>query len=149
MPTKSTEHSVSLRGERGFTLIEVMIAILVLAIGILGIAKMQISAIKGNSFGSGLTEATSFSQNKMEELASLAYTDLNDVDGDGTSGLDDTVNPDGSQTVSGATGIQYEISWNIAVDDPAPNAKYIRVIVQWQQEGTTRKVIFDRIKANI
>lgn len=149
------------KNQSGFTLIEVMIAITILAIGILGVAKMQISAMQGNSYASGLTEATSFAQNKMEELASLAYddTDLDDDDGDepmpdnyigdGTSGLDDTANPDGSQTGSGATGIIYTIFWNIAVDDPAPNAKHIRVIVQWQQKGTTRKVILDRIKANI
>jgi len=144
-------NSIIRKNQSGFTLIEVMIAITILAIGILGVAKMQISAMKGNSYASGLTEATSFAQNKMEELVSIAYdnTDLNDVDVDGTTGLDDTANPDGSQTGSGATGIQYDILWNIAVGDPAPNAKHIRVIVQWQQMGTTRKVIFDRIKANI
>jgi len=126
-------NSIIRKNQSGFTLIEVMIAITILAIGILGVAKMQISAIKGNSYASGLTEATSFAQNKMEELVGIAYKDLND----------------GSQTGSGATNIQYDILWNIAADDPAPNAKHIRVIVQWQQRGTTRKVILDRIKANI
>ena len=128
-------NSIIRKNQSGFTLIEVMIAITILAIGILGVAKMQISAIKGNSYASGLTEATSFAQNKMEELVALAYDD-------------DDLN-DGSQQDSGATNIQYDILWNIAVDDPAPNAKHIRVIVQWQQMGTTRKVILDRIKANI
>jgi len=122
-------NSIIRKNQNGFTLIEVMIAITILAIGIL------ISAMQGNSYASGLTEATSFAQNKMEELASLAYTD--------------TDLSDGSQTDSGATGIQYNISWNIAMNDPAPNAKHIKVIVQWQQKGTTRQVILDRIKADI
>lgn len=154
-------NSIIRKSQNGFTLIEVMITITILAIGILGVAKMQISAMQSNSYAGGLTEATSFAQNKMEELVGLAYdnTDLNDddgnepmpdnYDGDGTSGLDDTANPDGSQTGSGATGIQYNIFWNIAVDDPAANVKHIRVIVQWQQKGATRTVRFDRIKANI
>ncbi|MBU0462920.1 MAG: prepilin-type N-terminal cleavage/methylation domain-containing protein [Proteobacteria bacterium] len=137
--------------QKGFTLIEIMIAITVLAIGILGVAKMQLSAVKGNSYASGLTEATAFAQNKMEELVALAYddADLNDDDADGISGIDDTASPDGSQQGSGATNIQYDIFWNIAVDEPAVNAKHIRVYVQWQQNGATRNVVLDRIKADI
>ncbi|MDA3819829.1 MAG: prepilin-type N-terminal cleavage/methylation domain-containing protein [Candidatus Delongbacteria bacterium] len=174
---------ITQKNQNGFTLIEVMIAITVLAIGILGVAKMQLSAVKGNSYASGLTEATAFAQNKMEELVALAYDDadlydddgddddLNDGDGtnqddndngiddddEGTSvdgisnfGLDDTtLHPDGSQQGSGATNIQYNIFWNIAVDEPAVNAKHIRVYVQWQQNGATRNVVLDVIKADI
>ena len=137
--------------QNGFTLIEIMITITVLAIGILGVAKMQLSAVNGNSYASGLTEATAFAQNKMEELVSLAYddADLNDDDGDGISGIDDTTSSDGFQQGNGATNIQYDIFWNIAVDEPAVNAKHIRVYVQWQQNGATRNVVLDRIKADI
>lgn len=159
--------------QKGFTLIEVMIAMLVLSIGILGVAIMQVTAIKGNSFSIGLTEAATFAENKMEELAVLAYddVDLDDDDGDGTNqdtdnsgidddeeanavdginnfGLNDLTTPDGSQQAFGATNIQYDILWNIAIDKPAANAKHIRVHVRWQAEGVTRSVSLDRIKAN-
>jgi len=160
--------------QNGFTLIEVMIAMLVLSIGILGLAKMQLSAVKANSYANGLTEASTFAQNKMEDLMALAYddTDLDDDDGSGTNqdtddngiddddegvavdginnfGLDDISNPDGSQLNIGATNIQYTVLWNVAVDKPAANAKHIRVYVQWLQKGVTRTVILNRIKANI
>jgi type IV pilus modification protein PilV len=151
--------------QNGFTLIEIMITMLVLSIGILGVVKMQVSAVKGNSYASGLTEATTIAQDKMEELAALAYdhSDLDDDDGDGTSqdadndgiddagnnfGLDDTTSPDGSQQAIGATNIQYAILWNIAVNEPADNAKRVRVYVQWQQKGVTRRVILNQIKAD-
>lgn len=153
------------KNQNGFTIIEIMIAMAVLAIGILGVAKMQLSAVKGNSSACGLTEATIIAQDKMEELMALAYddSDLDDDDGDGTSkdadndgiddtgnnfGLDDTANPDGSQQVTGATNIQYNIFWNIAVDKPAANSKHITIYVQWQQNGTQREVIFNGIKAD-
>jgi type IV pilus assembly protein PilV len=173
--------------KNGFTLIEVMIAMLILAIGILAVAKMQISAVKGNSAASGFTEATSFAQNKMEELVNLDYDDsgLNDTDDNGNdinnsgtnqdtnfNGIDDDdegiavddianfglgdistiANPneaDGFQQEIGATNIQYNISWNIAVGKPAANAKHIRVYVQWQVKGVTKTLSLDRIKANI
>ena len=159
--------------QKGFTLIEVMIAMLVLSIGILGVATMQVTAIKGNSFSIGLTEAATFAQNKVEELAVLAYddVDLDDDNGDGTNqdtdntgidddeeanpvdginnfGLDDILTPDGYQEAVGATNIQYDILWNIAVDKPAANAKHIRVHVLWQANGVRRTVSLDRIKAN-
>ena len=175
--------------QKGFTLIEVMIAMLILSLGILGVLKMQVTAVKGNSFSIGLTEAATFAQNKVEELAALVYddVDLNDddndvnngtgqdttadggivngvdndddtpavfVDGIANFGLDDkstitnTTEADGFQQETGATNIVYDISWNIAVDKPAANAKHIRVHVQWQAKGMTRTVSLDRIKAD-
>ena len=171
-------NKLAYNNKNGFTLIEVMISIVILAIGVLAVAKMQISAMKGNSAASGFTEATSFAQNKMEELVNLAYDDpgLNDADGDGTDqdttagggivngidnddegvavdgisnfGLNDISTPDSSQQNTGATNILYTLSWNIAIDKPAANAKHIRVYVQWQEKGTTRTLSLDRIKAN-
>lgn len=159
--------------QKGFTFIEIIIAALILSIGILGVVTMQVTAIKGNSFSTGLTEAATFAQNKVEELTVLAYDDveLNDDDGDGTNqdtdntgidddeegnpvdgitnfGLDDIFTPDGSQQAVGATNIQYDILWNIAVDKPAVNAKHIRVHVLWQAKGVIRTVSLDRIKAD-
>lgn len=63
---------------KGFTLIEVLIGLVILAIGILAIAGMQIVSIKGNFFSSNLTQATVLGQEKLEELKNIPYssTDL-------------------------------------------------------------------------
>ncbi len=61
--------------QKGFTLIEVLIALVILAVGLLGVTAMQITAIRGNHFSDNLTRATVLAQNKLEELKHLPYYD--------------------------------------------------------------------------
>lgn len=76
-----------LRVENGFTLIEVMVSIVILAIGLLGLAPMMAISITGNAFANEATEATVLAQDKIEELknmasfASIPQSDSVDVDG--------------------------------------------------------------------
>jgi type IV pilus assembly protein PilV len=57
-----------------FTVIEVLIAITILAIGLLGIASMQMNAIRGNSLSDIITCALALAEDKMEELMGLDYS---------------------------------------------------------------------------
>ena len=59
--------------EKGFTLIDVLFAIAILAFGLLAVAKMQGSAIQGNFFAGGKTEAVTLAQDRMERLLALQY----------------------------------------------------------------------------
>jgi len=74
-------------GQGGFTLIEVMVALVVLTVGILSLQRMQVSAIQGNATAQRLTSGTSWAADRAERLFSLPYNDplLNDSDGDGTN----------------------------------------------------------------
>ena len=151
------------KNQNGFTLIEVLIGMTVFAIGILGVAAMQLSAIKGNSYSSHLSEASTISQDKIENFISLNYNDpvFNDDDGDGTNkdadndgiddtnnnfGLDDTNNPDETNQSNGVTGVQYTTFCNIAVDQPIQNTKTIRTITTWTEKGATKTVTINYIK---
>lgn len=60
-----------LRVENGFTLIEVMVSIVILAIGLLGLAPMMAISITGNAFANEATEATVLAQDKIEELKNM------------------------------------------------------------------------------
>lgn len=53
---------------RGMSLIEVMAAMLILAVGILGLAPLMVITIDANSFANELTEANTLAQDKIESL---------------------------------------------------------------------------------
>jgi type IV pilus assembly protein PilV len=140
------------RQEKGFTLLEVIIALFILAFGLLAIASMQATAIKGNSQAMGLTEASTLAQDRMERFISLAYTDpsLNDPNGDNTNGLDTTgAGADNTFTWTDPSGVVYTAFWNVAIDRPIPNVKTIRMTVQWIDRGLTRRATFDFMKSDV
>jgi len=58
--------------ESGFTILEVMVAIVVLAVGLLGVAGMQTKAIQSNYFAGVLTEKTSVAEAWMEWLINFS-----------------------------------------------------------------------------
>ncbi len=60
---------------RGFTLIEVLIAMAIFAIGILAVTSMQIRSINQNSTARLQTEATTLAVEWMEQLLALPYED--------------------------------------------------------------------------
>jgi len=72
-----TENGKSvIRRDTGFTLIEVVVALLVLTIGLLGMAALAISVMQGNKSSNQISTATALAQDKMEEFRGLGYEGL-------------------------------------------------------------------------
>lgn len=59
------------RKEKGFTVIEVLIAIGILAFGLLAIASMQVMAIKTNGKANRITEAATIAMDNLEQLRTI------------------------------------------------------------------------------
>ena len=59
--------------EKGFSLLEVMIAVCVLSIGLLAIASMQLGTVNANTQAIGVSEAVVIAEFQMETLLSLQY----------------------------------------------------------------------------
>lgn len=98
----------------GFTLIEVLIAVAIFAIGILAIAGLQIKSINLNSAARMQSEATTAAVDCMERLMSLPYEHPD---------LDESVDP--QQYQSGA----YTVFWSVTDESPISWCKTIAVWV--------------------
>jgi type IV pilus modification protein PilV len=61
---------------KGFTLIEVMLALLILALGILGISKLQGTLVKNSSDANQRAVAIALAQKKIDDLRSYAEISL-------------------------------------------------------------------------
>jgi prepilin-type N-terminal cleavage/methylation domain-containing protein len=129
------------RGERGFTLLEVVAAISVLTFGLLGVASMQTTSMRVNFSADRLTEGTIWAQDKLEELMALPNTDSDLSDGS-----------HGPQTVFSANN-PYTLEWdvvdNVDPGSPVNNAKLITVRVTWQVRGVTKSTQLDCIRSQL
>ena len=59
---------IRMKNQKGFTLLEVMISIIILSVALLALAGLQIISIRGNSFGGTMTEAITLAKDKIEDL---------------------------------------------------------------------------------
>ena len=120
------------RGEAGFTLIEAMLAMVLLSVGLLAVAGMQTSSVSGNAKARFLSEAVVLLSARAEVLQNAAYTAASVQDGNGTNagtaGYNDGVTAGTTADGSAASG-NYSIYWNVANNTPAGNCKTIRILV--------------------
>ena len=130
--TKSIKSRV-MQSQRGFTILELLIAISILTVGLLGVASMQVSGIRGNYFSANTTIGLTLAEEKMEELLALDYNhgDLQDSELGNNGDLTTTATIDHDETVEGL----YHRIWNVRDEDTGagwPDMKTITVIVEWE-----------------
>jgi type IV pilus assembly protein PilV len=69
---KPSKLKVKLQSRNGFTLLEVLVAMIVLAVGLLGLAPMLVMSMQGNQFSRDVTEAAYLAQDRIEQLKNQA-----------------------------------------------------------------------------
>jgi type IV pilus modification protein PilV len=131
----------------GFTLIEALVAMVILTIGILSLYTMQVSAILGNSTASQITKAATAGANQLEDIFAMDYATLVDTDNDLINGLYDIT--DATADGRATTPDGYTIYWNVAKDEPMPNTARVVVNVVRTDRGIRKNVEFEYIKALI
>ena len=113
-------------GNRGFTLIEVIIAGFILVIALLGVISTTVIVIKSNSLSKTMTTATTLAKDKMEQLKNTGYNSLAGTD------TADSI---------------YTRTWTVTDGSPAADMKTIVVTVLWNWQGAQHNVSLTTIVA--
>jgi prepilin-type N-terminal cleavage/methylation domain-containing protein len=118
----------TLHNQDGLTMVELSIAMAIIAIGMLAVAAMQFGTSRSNTDGNIYTQANMLAMSQLEILKNQdvsfllpgSYTEADTVDENGDPG-----------------GI-YTRRWTIA--DIGTNARALTVTVEWTRLGRTRSV---------
>jgi type IV pilus assembly protein PilV len=121
--------------KEGFSLIEVLISLVFLAIGLLAIASLQVTSVRGNFFSNNLMQATYVAQDRLEFLKNLSLSDPS---------LSTVNHNDGTVVISGLT---FNRSYSV---DPVfdPNGDYFKInySVRWN-DGADHNISFSTIRS--
>jgi type IV pilus assembly protein PilV len=126
---------------KGFSLIEVLIGLVILAIGLLAVAGLQVTSIRGNYSSNNVTQATYIAQSRLEFLKTLDFTSDRLKQGD--------YDPDpftGKVTVS---GIDFNLRYRVDKDfDPVIKLILTRITytVSWT-DGVAHGISFSTIRS--
>ncbi len=130
--------------EKGFTLIEAIIAVLIITIGIIAVNVMQSAAIRGNLSARRISDATRYAADQLENLMNASFASITDTDGDGINGIDDKTAATADGNTTSSDGL-YNIYWNVVENYPVQDAKMIRIIVPSLNTNGT-DVVLDSIR---
>ena len=119
---------------RGFSLVEVLIAMVVLSIAMMGLATLQTRCIRSNDLANRTTQAANLAQVKLEELL------FRDAEGEHFAAgvYADDENP--VSTPGDDQGAIFTRSWEFIDDSPVPAAKTIIITVTWEDIMGEHKV---------
>ncbi len=99
---------------KGFSLIEVLIALVILSVSLLALAGLMVQTTQNNSFGSHMTEASTAAQDAFERLRGRPYNSM-------MGGVD---------SVTGSTGQAYTRNW-VIVNNADSTQKLTTITVNW------------------
>ncbi len=112
------------RRSGGFTLLELMITLVVLAVGVLALGQMMPAGSRAMNRSRSRTSGTALAAQKVEDLKSLAWTDTNLSAGNRSD-----------------TSGKYTRTWVITDNVPLTGTKKIAVTVAWNSSSGSRSTV--------
>jgi type IV pilus assembly protein PilV len=125
------QKAADFREEGGFTLLELLVALAILSVGLLGTAVLTTGIIRGNFFSKNITSATAVAQTTIEGAQRVGYTAVNTYVTDSSK-----VPP----TVS-MGGVSFSQSASVTNNSPASNMKTISITVSWSEANNAARSV--------
>ena len=133
------------RGTEGISMVEVMVALVILGIGILGTTAGQLAAIKLSSDSRIHSEAMYLAEQQLETFEAMSGADVAALAGT-TSDPANPIDPDPND----ATAMGLNRSWTITTDTPEAGVITIQVDVSWTNSlGLVRTASVQSLKAEL
>lgn len=129
----------SCESTRGFTLLEILIAIVILSVGVIGYMGVQFQSVSSRAFARTLHTAMTTGITNLEELRTLDFAQLG---GDGIEYFDRVTGQPATET-DYDEGRAYKAEWSVADWSGVsanPNCfinemKSLQVVVRWKEKG--------------
>ncbi len=125
--------------QTGFTLLEVMIAVLVLGIGLLGLAHLQITSLKHNQSAEFRSQASVFAADMLDRMRANQTAAKNgnyaiDIDDDPPNNTDSVANADIAQWLQQINAVLPQGDGRISCNAFDPNEPFIcDITVSWTE----------------
>jgi type IV pilus assembly protein PilV len=146
------------RREGGFSLLEIVISLLILSIGVFGLAMVQLTAISARNpaASSNLRTATSLAQAALDRLREAPWSSLRSSPPDGFLDGPEGTSPAFSRLSAAAgdavsvQGTTYYRVWKVTGDIEIPPLRTITVWCCWRQgRGPWRQAVLVTQRADV
>lgn len=129
----------SLKARPGFTLIEVLVAVVIIAFGCLAAVQMQSAAVRGGYQADTLTAATFLAESKLESMRALGFEGLVNVSGDDNESDGVGLTREGELLKECKWGPKCNFYRRTVVTPSVPTTRSHMVTVQmWWRDSTAR-----------
>ncbi len=127
-------------------MIEVMIALAVLGFGMLGVAAVQVSALRATSQSRERALAHELAQQQLEIFQGMSRTSLETIRAAGVNDPLNPIDPDPNDEQL----MSFTRTWAITPDTPEPDVYTIMVTVGWTNaRGAQRTVQLETFKSEL
>ena len=123
MILENIDEGAKINNQKGFTLMEIMIALFIFTFGVLAVTLLQTAALNGTDIAKRKAEALSLTSSQVEQILGTRYTTLQS----------------GTMTQG-----DYTLTWT--VDAEVNNTKQVHVRVDWLNKGNPASITYNILR---